>query len=413
MILACGLLCTGLGSCREEELVQPQEQTYEQGFTGTTRVDGITGEPEHADTYRIMAYVKDGSSKQIPNSYQYGSYAYDLAGDYSNTIGTVGTLVPVAVSTSSPYNTTLSSGKLVRNGVNGLHLTTGDYYVSMIYPCVRALYASGLGYLAVFNRTEKVYASQPLDKAGTGDVNTAVPFEIKVTKNDELFDVTGVVMHPLMSAIKVYLYSHFYKEGATSSSVINFTVEEIKLVNAGVNGWYNPMQEIIYPNYNYVTSTTYSKDLVLASGSTANAEALSAQLSGSDAFVKDGETITPYVTGNEPVFPSDYRGSDMGGSPYVIPMTLQLKLEADGLFNKASIPISIVIERNKVYKFYVNVTSEQIGITYSVNDWVSNDWGSSTDGADYTDLGGTLDAVSINWSGDWTTGVGGDDQVIQ
>lgn len=412
MILVGGLLCAGFGSCREEEGGQLPEQAYEQGFTGSTRV-AYNGTPSHADTYRIMAYAKTGTGL-MQNRYQSGSYAYDLNGDYSAVFGTIGGIVPVKVDEVT-YQTTLSDEKLVRNGESGLHLTAGEYYVSMIYPCVPCYQvASGLGFLAVFDRTDKVYASQPLDKNGDGIAND--PFEINVTANDQLHDVTGVVMHPLMSAIKVYLYSKFYAKADvdhTDPKTVEFTVAEISLVNAGRNGWYNPMQEIVYPNYNYAIPTEYSKDVVTSS-TTTNVDELEVMDSDDTFKNKDGETITAkYVVDNAPVFPSDYRGADMGGSPYVIPMTLQLKLEDSyGLFNKASIPISIEIKRNKVYKFYINVTSEQIKIDYTT---VPGDW-NYIDDHNYTDLGGdlggTLAPIRIGWSGDWNNGGGGTSQEI-
>lgn len=395
MIIMLGFVCGGFSSCSQDENVQSPEQAYEQAFTGLLTRAAANGNPEHGDTYRIMAYSKTGNGL-IQNTNQYGSYAYDLNGDYS-----VGSIVPVTVNNST-YQTALSNGQLVRNGANGLHLTAGDYYVSMIYPCVPVYSASGLGYLAVFNRTDKVYASQPLDKSGNGTMN---PFEISVSSNRQWQDAGGVVMHPLMSAISVYFYSRFYAEDDpdhTHPLSIGFTVEEIKLVNAGSNGWYNPMQEMVYPNYNYKSKTVYSKDVV--TNGTENEEPFTALASFAEFTDKDGKSAqAKYEVINIPVFPSDYRGPDMGGSAYVIPMTLQVKLKnsSNNLFNKASIPVSIEIKRNKLYRFYINFTSEQIEIAYRVADWNYQD-------GSYTDLGGNLggliDYATISWngSGDWS-----------
>lgn len=395
MIIVSGLLCTGFCSCNQDENVQSPDQAYEQAFTGLLTRTASNGDPEHGDTYRIMAYSKT-SNGLIQNTNQSGSYAYDLNGDYS-----VGSIVPVAVNNST-YQTSLSDGKLVRNGANGLHLTAGDYYVSMIHPCVPVHQASGLGYLAVFNRTDKVYASQPLDKNGDETMN---PFEISVASNRQWQDANGVVMHPLMSAISVYFYSRYYAESDTNLAnplSIGFTVEETKLVNVGNSGWYNPMQEMVYPNYNYKSKTVYSKDV--ETNGTENEEPFTALASFASFTDKDGKPAqAKYAVETIPVFPSDYRGPDMGGSAYVIPMTLQVKLRnsSNNLVNKASIPVSIEIKRNKLYRFYINFTSEQIKIAYTVADWNYQD-------DNYTDLGGDLggliDYATISWngSGSWS-----------
>ncbi|MDR1503215.1 MAG: hypothetical protein LBT43_12270 [Prevotella sp.] len=407
MIIISGLLCAGFASCGENEDVQPQEQTYEYSFTGSTRA-GSDGSPEHADTYRVMAYSKIGN-KIITSTNQLGTYAYDLKGDYTGS-STVGSIIPVAVSTTT-YQTPLVDGKLVKAGANGLHLTAGDYYVSMIHPCVPVYTTSGLGYLAVFERADKIYASQPLDKNGDGTADDS--FEINVSSNAQKHDVTGVVMHPLMSAIKVYFYSHFYAESDPDHDVpisTSFTVDVIKLVNAGNNGWYNPREEMVYPNYNYNSKTVYSKDLIVSG--TQNEEKLITADSSDPIMTKDGKTATAmYMVDNVSVFPSDYRGSDMGGSVYVIPMTLRVELkDAADQYNRVSIPVSLKIERNKLYTFYINVTSSQIIINYSVGGWVEKT-------SDYTVVGDPdvieYKTIDISWtnSGNWTNS-GGDTQVI-
>ncbi len=410
-VVVFGALCAALGSCTKDEGGKtPGGPAYEQGFTGVSRADvNGTGNPAHADTYRMMAYLKTGTAI-MTNASNSGTYAYDLNGDYAaNPL--VGSIVPVAVN-STTYQTTLAGGLLQKDGRYAMHLTAGDYYVSMIHPAVPIYGAGTLGNLAVFNRTDKVYTSLPLDKNGDGTADD--PFEITVADNGQINDATGVVMHPLMSAIKVYFYSHFYAEtdpGHTTPLSVNYTAEEIKLVNAGNNGWYNAKTDFVYPNYNYGSKTSYSMNL--NPNGTANEEPQTVAASSATFTDRNGETVTAkYVIDNMPVMPADYRGADMGGNPYVIPMTLSVKLKDDnGLYNKASIPISIVIKRNKQYRFYINVTSEQIGIAYTVSAW-DYDY----DDTNYTDLGGDLVQyadIDIDWTpnGGWDNGGGGNQEI--
>lgn len=442
-LVAFAALCAGLGSCVNDnkelgELPAPAQEPLDQGFSITTRANDITGEPEDQDTYTIMSYTKayTGStttySNQIANSYnymkQYGYYAYDGTG----RIGAVGDLIPVQVSTTTykavnnPFLRNQAHGqRLVGIPVTGTNTNNvGYYFVSIIHPAIPVYNASELGLLAVFNRTDDVYASHPDDRNGDGVKND--PFEITVRENMDVHQIDGskVKMYPVRAAIRAYLYSHFYVDdnpGANPTpQSVNFTVDEVSLVNAGYNGWYNPRMDMVYPNYNYTSKSVYNKDVNLPSGNpTANVTTLIAE-ANSEIIPTRFPTI--YATAqylvqekvnsvlqDVRVFPTDYRGEEGGGSPFVIPMTLSLKLkDNNGLPITASAPIAMVIERNKLYKFYVNVKSNQIEIQYSRSTW-------NPVTGDYDDIGGTVsDLVTVNINksnGGWNDQPGGNTDI--
>jgi hypothetical protein len=184
------------------------------------------------------------------------------------------------------------------------------------------------------------------------------------------------------------------------------------LVNAGNNGWYNPMQDIVYPNYNYTTKTTYSATLITGGNPIVNEEGLTvAEYSGTldDQY---GKAIASkkFKVDKVPVFPSDYRGVSGGGSAYILPMTLQLSVTdlANDISN-SSVPVSMLIERNKLYRFFINVTSTKITVNYTVAAW------DPVTGS-YTDIGNmpvAYKVINISWSNDdWENGGGGNGQEI-
>lgn len=442
-LVAFAALCAGLSSCVNDnkelgELPAPTQEPLDQGFSITTRANEITGAPEDQDTYTLMSYTKayTGStttySNQITNGYnnmkQYGYYAYDGTG----RIGAVGDLIPVQVSTTTykavnnPFVRNQAQGqRLVGIPVTGTNTNNvGYYFVSIIHPAIPAYNASELGVLAVFNRTDDIYASHPDDRNGDGVKND--PFEITVRENMDIHNIDGseVKMYPVRAAIRAYLYSHFFvdddPDANPTAQSINFTVEDVSLVNAGYNGWYNPRMDMVYPNYNYTSKSVYNKDVNLPSGNpkanvdeltaVANAETIPTRFPGINATAKYlvQEEVNSTLQ-DVRVFPTDYRGEEGGGSPFVIPMTLSLKLkDSNGLFITASAPIAMVIERNKLYKFYVNVKSDQIEIQYSRSAW-------NPVTGNYDDIGGIVsDIVTVNINksnGGWTDQPGGNTDI--
>lgn len=416
-------LSTGFCSCtKDQEGIDPvkDQELPVQDYVMTTRVDGA-GAPEHGDAYTILSYTYDLNVIRNSSSMrQYGYYAYDANGDY----GVKGSLIPVTVNTSGAnmYKTTLSNGKIQRNQVQGQQLVgvpltgsnstnQGFYRTAMIYPAIPVYNTSELGYLAVYNRTDAIYASHPDDKNGDGIPDD--PFIIEVRENGNVHHVDGVKMYPVTAAIKVYLYSHYYENDETKNpeQKITFDVEEIKLVNAGRNGWFNPATGVVYPNYNYdaLNPALYSSTVSTTNGN--NAENLSINPSVTTILTSYTgiQTTAQYETGDVSVFPTDYRGVEGGGSPYIIPMTLSLKLkDSNGLYNNASVPIALMIEKNKRYTFYVNIKSKQIEIAYAISDWVPA-------GENYTDIGSDVEpylTIGINrYNGGWSTNDNGSSEI--
>lgn len=416
-------LAAMLCSCTKEEGGSTPDggsEAVEQAFS-FTRADG-NGDPEHADTYTMISYMLGGPTsttvdkQQIKIQYQSGYYAYDANGDYDQ-----GALIPVAVNTSSPYGTNLTGGKLTKDRAKAQKLNvmpagnnqnnTGIYRTAMIHPAIPMRNTTNLGYLAVFEQADDIWASLPDDADGSGN-----PFEVRVRSNQQVHDIpAGTKLFPVKSAVKVYMYSNFYAEDDTEKNnplSVDFTVEEMRLINSGSNGWYSARQGIVYPNYNYINRNTYSSTPAF-DDMRPNYVTLTAAVTNDEIPLQGGGTAqAKYIVDKYPVFPSDYRGAEGGGLAEVIPMTLSLKLKetSSGALNNASVPIAIQIERGKCYTFYVNVTSEQIVVSYSISGWDpagENDDDIGGDVVDYT-------TVDINRGTDgWENGGGGNESIGQ
>ena len=410
------LLCMGLAvSCSNERTEPgPQEQPQaQQGFSGgTTRVDALTGDPQHGDAYTLVSYTTGGTTlaqNQITNTQQYGYYAYDDGSSY----GTPGALIPVAIRFPATGNTTppaltppfyvpsAGTSPLVMDWTQAQQLNSipaggaanptsqGIYRTAVIYPAIpmRNTGTNGLGYLAVFERTDDVWASSPDNADGMG-----TPFQFTVTSNGQVNPLPNPTeLYPIKAAVKVWLYSEYYDEilDPTHTTVKSqtFTIGKLWLYNTGSNGWFNARTGIVYPNYNYTPASptnpnspannyrlSYSPTLILPAG-TNNYVDMGTGTADNVTMAPDqpglpAATQTIQWTAEQTVFPSDYRGSATGGLAQVMPMTLMLALNmGGGGVNKASVPISLVIERGKRYNFYINVKSELIEIIYNVSAW--------------------------------------------
>lgn len=437
------LLCTVIVSCTTEQVVEQTntDEVSEQGFSMDTRT--TSGGPQYRDAYTLVSYKVGGTSSayidryQIRDPLQYGYYAYD---DGSLSTNAPGTLVPVAIKFPAfgditPYpvppmyapslgspTTALTADfsyaqKLNSVPVTGQNTTTmqGVYRTAVIHPAV-PMYdaiAYGLGYLAVFERTDDVFASMPDDADGQG-----TPFEIEVTSNAQVHPLPNPTnLYPIKSAVKLWFYSEYYNE----SDVLQehpqeqpFTITSLKLYNVGSNGWYNARTGIIYPNYNYRNSgatnnyrTVYSSDEV-GSNIPNYADLL-------PEIEQDNATPGPGAAGNKiqyhvetPVFPTDYRGSEGGGPSQIKTLTLALVLQIGSASNKASVPIALKMEKGKRYNFYINIMSEMIAVKYSVADWNNGGGGSN-------EIGGyTLDYATIHLEylpTGWNNGGGGSNTI--
>lgn len=407
------LLCAGLlASCVKEPAPRSGGdigQVIDQDFSMGTRAD-VNGDPEHGDAYTLVSYHVGGTSStaitrnNITDSRQFGYYAYD-DGVSAGTYGVAGALIPVAIRFpvaadglppySSPPMYAPSQPLLTRDraqaqmlqavpttGLNPVN-NTGLYRTAVIHPAIPMYNTAGLGFLAVFNLTDDVWASMPDDADGAG-----TPFEIEVTANGQVHPLPDPTeLFPVKSAVKVWFYSEYYSDsdlGKTTPLGQTFNITTLRLLNAGSNGWYNARTGIVYPNYNYQTNwrTVYSSVNV--------GTAIPNYVDLGVSVVADNVTPGPGPAGNaiqwyveSPVFPSDYRGSEGGGLVQVQPLALQLQLDISGAPLKATVPIAMVVERGMRYNFFINVMSELIAISYNISPWDHD--GGSTD-----DIGGDM-----------------------
>ena len=396
--MTVALAALSFQSCVKTEMISGAEtQTVEPGFA-LTRAE--TSAPvADQDGFTLMAYHLGAGTETAQNQVQtisygqpYGYYAYDQSS---------GELIPVAVSGSYPYKPT--SSPLAINRGQAMRLTantsdanqTGVYRVAMVHPALPVRNANALGLLAVYNLGEKVYASWPDDADGAGE-----PFEIKVKSNQEVHPIPdNTKLYPIQAQVQAYLYT-------TESR--NYTVESAHLVNAGNNGWYNARTGVVYPNYNYNSKTSYSAELSVPTGNqTANYLLLTSAVDGATAIPNAAQTAQ-YKINAQDVFPTDYRGTDgdAQGDANIMPMTLALKLDMNPgggtpIYNNASVPIALKIERDKRYTFYIDVQSASLSITYQVFDW-------DTTQAEYDENTGSglliYGTVTLNAGpGDWDT----------
>lgn len=353
IIISLAALAAG---CAKTETGGVETQTVEPNFTLGTR--GVISEdtPAHGDAFRLVAYTATGTTA----SYQ-AAYAYDANGDH----GAAGDLIPVTVSTTAPYGTTLQDGTtIVKDRVSGLHMAANTTYrLAMLHPAV-PMSNSGtgtLGSLARFEFSDTVYASLPDDASGDGDL-TDDPFEI--------YNGANLTVHPVPSPIKLYplqaeIQAYFY-----STTGRTYTVNNVSLVDAGNNGWYNARTGIIYPNYNYTSKTSYSSSTILpANNLTANYKDVTADVTAQADQIplKGGGTATSqWKLSGQPVFPTDYSGA----VSQILQMTLAVRIDmGNDAYNNAMIPITLKIERNKRYTFYIDVQSAIMSIFYNVSDW--------------------------------------------
>lgn len=396
--MAVVLAAMGFQSCDKTEVAsRGEDRVVEPGFA-LTRAETSTPVADQTP-FTLMAYHMGAGTETARNQVQ--SISYGRAFGYYAYNQPDGDMIPVAVSASYPYGPTASP--LVPNRTQGLQLQanttdanqTGVYRVAMVNPAVPVRSADALGYLAVFNLGEKVCASWPDDADGNG-----TPFEIKVVSNQQVHPVPADTrLYPIQAQVQAYLYT---------TSNRSYTVESAHLVNAGNNGWYNARTGIVYPNYNYNSKTSYSSQLSVPAGNPrANYLALAAVADGATAIPNSAQ-LAQYEIRAQDVFPTDYRGTDGGaqGDANIMPMTLALTLNmgtsGSPVYNNASIPIALKIERDKRYTFYIDVQSASLTITYQVFDWDTADAVYDEDAGSGLQIYGTVTLGS--GLGDWETG---------
>jgi hypothetical protein len=415
-------LCVGLCvSCNGDEsgCGGKTDEVKDQAFVGAaTRFDAV-GDPQHGEAYTMIGYKTGGSVNdryQISDANQYGFYAYDDGSSY----GVAGALIPVAI--NALYAPSAGINPLVRAWNQGMKLSStitnpvrpGVYRIAMIHPAIPMVStgAHNLGFLAVFNPSDSIWASSPDDVDGMGH-----PFEITITTNGQVNELPNPTeLYPIKAAVKVWLFSEYYDEVNDPDHTIvkeqKFSIGTMYMYNTGSNGWFNARTGIVYPNYNYTATYTgsYSPTLLLPPGVINNYVDMGPAVTADNVtpapdlpdFPTAAKNIQWYA--ETLVFPSDYRGVENGGLQQVIPMTLRLELNMDaGGVNKASVPISLVIESGKRYNFYINVKSELIEIIYNVSPWQDG-------GTDDGNIGGPMnDYASIELtysSSNWGNGGG-------
>lgn len=432
-IFAITLFCAALGSCRgtgEETAAVPEVPSVDVGYS-FTRVNGDTGEATDEDTYTMMSYmVKNASGINITDDLDVMSTT-DRRGYYAYVEnGTQGYVeddflvpfVPRYADHNDYYPYLPNGGDITRSNDYGQRLAAGTYKTAMITPAVevRSSGNKAIGsHLAVVwrdvspGRTKPVYASLTGDPAKpAGEL-----FEMKVAKNLTIYDVpSDLELYTLWSMINVYFYS-------TTNS--DYKISEVKFINLGSTGWFNPYTGKTYPNYNYTSPRAYQ----LNDNPETPPQYAPSTWKISAAKDPGGEVLgeVPYITGNydidywaknETVYASDYRGVENGGDPYVKPIVLRITVSMprpgfDPLGDPPAeefvsisndVPVALEMKRGKVYNFFFDIQSSLFNITYNVTGW---DVGSDDPSADIGDVQ-KYETIPFNQSGGWDIENGGD-----
>lgn len=383
-----------LGSCSSDEgnTAAAEEKDTPVVIDYSSRMTG--GVADDGDAFTFLSYMTvdaNGNAVAKPelmtSADRRGFYMYDSAEEI---------FVPVNVNanTYQPSPATMNAGYAQR-------LTAGTYRTVVMYPAVsiKTTNISELGMLPYFPRTGvDVYASYH-DNVDL-DLSPAEAFEMNVEHNLKVYDVpTGIKMYPTKSRITV----HFF-----SSTGVAYTIPTggLKLVWAGVDGWFNAYTGKTYPNYG--TAGTYTSDNSVL------------QVSDVQSFLPGSGTINlPHLTApypnemyrveDEPVFAADYTGADFYVQPLTLSVTLRMTTSTAPFYADmtSDLPIKLNMERGKTYEFYVDVKSGLFDIWYKVSDWEDENIGETPD-----NIGETMpyDQIPFDASGfgDWTHENGGD-----
>lgn len=374
-----------LASCsKEQETDKVDNKVVEVTFDMGTRAVLPGGEQVDKDTYTLIAYPPAGLTQNIRMK---GYYQYNKS---------LAALTPIARQGHPSYGVG-SADYLQHNSDGGMQLeapsngTDRKYHISVVYPAVPVEFVGGLGVMAIFERTEDVYTSNPYDYLGDA---TNLPFVINVTqdKNFHIYKFPdngsgqGVKLHPMQAAIRVYFYG----------SGFEIKDQKVELYNAGPYGFYNPATKKGYPS-----SSSTTLDLTGF-----KAEEIGLQTPGGTITNGDGTHNIRYLLGRGEgdgegkeiqIFPNDYKTGF--SSAYMSVPVLKTVTIIEGKEGNVEIPLELDFKPRKRYTFFVNVDSGVFDIKYSISEW-GNDI--SSDGT----IGGELiDYKKITLSedaGEWT-----------
>lgn len=428
MLSACALCF----SCSDKEHsgIEPQEDPtyFDVGYTLTRAAPG-TGAPVDKDTYTIMSYrVADlagtatTTQHVISSADQRGFYVYLEDGQGNTSFVEDDFLIPSRIRNESnlvtdyPYNAWNATNP-ERNNNYGQRLQSGIYKTAVLHPAAIVLGSGNQSFgsfLAVLPRDIDcpVYAPLPNDQGGL--------FEMKVEQNMAVYDIDpGQELYITLAKMKAYFYS---------SPNVDYVIESVKLMNVGSSGWFNPYTGITYPNYNtnprsFSLVDSYPpqdpsdwKVSTLKSG-TENLGQVTDALNG-----VGGTYDVHYLMDDEAIFATDYRGQSEGGTLYTYVKTLIMRITAKmpipgsvdpsdpsgltPLYQEvvSDIPVSLDIQRGKLYNFYFDVRSGIFSVTYSIYSGTAAGWDTGNVDTGDNPIGETITYGSFDFlgSGGWT-----------
>ena len=307
-----------LVSCHNDEPnPQPATPEAQQYSFSKAAVDGAT---YGFLSYKVVNGVMELNPTATNNTRPYGSYVYKSSGLTQNI------LEPCEIDTVAyTYD--------FRNPFRGQALDTAVYKTYCVSPA--APWLSGyIGSSRIrFPRHIAMFAS----------IN---PFDMTVTGYN-VFEVPDTVtLYPIQAKMSINVIQ------GTSTS---FNMTDVKLVNGGVFGFFEPRTRSTEVSYN-VNPNIFDR--------TGNTEALTTFVSTGITPAKDAIV---YHLVEEPVFAQKYVS---GHDP--LPMRLSFKLEMSdnlGVFFDMGVPLGIDMETGKHYKFTIIVKSTFVQLFYCVADW--------------------------------------------
>lgn len=431
ILLASIFVCCFCFSCGKGQGGEnPSEPVFEVGYTMGTRADG-SGKPENKDTFTIISYrvsdlnnVATTEPFRVVNNNQRGFYIYldqndaayveedflvpvEITNLYSTTTPNLNPADSILVG-MYPYRAK-NAANPARNNDYGQKLQAGKYKTAVIHPAAVVIDSQNAtigSCLVVLPRDIEcpVYAPMP----------------------DGLFDMTvehNMTVYQIEDNHKLYTTMAMMRAYFYSSPNANYEIESVRLLNMGKSGWFNPYTGITYLNYGTEERAfTLSDAQVIANPAHWRVSDLKGGSETALGTVTDNGGTYPvhYLMGDEAVFATDYRGLAEGGtlSQYVksIIMRITVNMIVPNTTNKqvvtADIPISLNIQRGKLYNFYFDVRSGIFSVTYSVQSGAVSGWNDGGGGDEET-IGETLPYGSFDFEGGggWTIENGGDGDI--
>lgn len=378
--MAAFLAAAALTACEKAAHTPEPEGEPRQVEYGMTRAGGTV--PADGTAYTFVSYNRNSDGTYGPNtsvgnaSYPQkpvGRYAYLADPQYKGILQPCEVDDAVGTATGIPYS---YNGRAPQKGQS---LYDGDFRTVCLWPALPVVSAPGGSHRVLFNRADEFYASEPFDMR----VDGYEIFELDLDDNGN---------RPLAEVRSKIVVD--FVQGTASP----FTIRDLRLMNPGVWGWYQPLLRHTDISYDAGDAENiYERGVNETPGNEIDASAMIT------ATGLTGKGKTVYTTGDGVddgffFFSCDYQLD-------VLPQPgLAFLLDMNGSSFKITVPTNITMQRGQAYRFRLTVESVVIRATFEVVDWDTGE--PVTD----PDLGGSQEQILGTWTPDgWIPHASGGD----